>query len=68
MIQLIPAYERDYKNPKAVRDDWLAGRNFIVADTSSPRDGEPVNQLDIPEDTLVQVRYSKQRKKTTFYN
>ena len=31
MITLIPAYGRDYASAKAVKADWAAGKDFLIA-------------------------------------
>jgi hypothetical protein len=31
-LSAIPAYGRDYKSAKAVREDWKAGKDFLIQD------------------------------------
>lgn len=57
-IEVVPAYGRDYKNQKAVREDWEANKDF--RDTLS---GSYINKADA--DRLgfsVIVRYAKRLK------
>lgn len=46
LINLIPAYGRDYKSKKAVLKDWEDGKDFIIAQFGDPGDGKPVNKPD----------------------
>ena len=66
MKQIIPAYGRDYHSIKAVKADFDANKDFIVADFSDRYDGKPVNKDDLKSigQTSVMVRYSKLRKIT----
>ena len=52
MLELTPAYGRDYKSKKDAIADWLAGKDFIVAAT-----GQYANKQDLPEPVLL--RYAK---------
>jgi len=38
-MTLVPAYGRDYKNRKSVKDDWNNNKDFIIADMFSGQDG-----------------------------
>jgi hypothetical protein len=62
-ITLTPAYGRDYKNIKAILDDWDSGKDFLIAQFGHPYDGKPANKSDLTEHS-VSVRYSKLRKVT----
>ena len=31
MLMLVPAYGRDYANAKAVKADWVAGKDFTIS-------------------------------------
>ena len=66
MNQIIPAYGRDYKTIKAVKADFDANKDFIVADFSDRYDGKPVNKSDIKStgQTTILIRYSQLRKIT----
>jgi hypothetical protein len=35
-MTLTPAYGRDYQSAKAVKADWEANKDFVIADISSP--------------------------------
>lgn len=41
---LIPAYGREYTSAKAVKQDWEAGKDFLIADNFDPYDGKPINR------------------------
>lgn len=57
-MTLTPAYGRDYTSAKAVKADWEANKDFIIADISSPYDGKPINKQDAPMGTYY-IRYKK---------
>ena len=57
-MTLTPAYGRDYKSKKDVLKDWEEGKDFIIADISSPWDGKPANKNDLKGKT-VYIRYRK---------
>jgi hypothetical protein len=61
MITLTPAYGRDYKSQKEVKADWLAGKDFIVADFFSPWSGKYANKADLVGQSVT-VRYDNKRK------
>ncbi len=63
---LVPAYGRDYKTIKAVKADWLAGKDFIIADMSDPYDGKYINKEDAINAGIkrVGIRYSRLMKQT----
>lgn len=60
-MTVTPAYGRDYKSAKAVKADWLAGKDFIVADMFSQWDGKPVNREQLVGQSVT-VRYCKLTK------
>ena len=60
-MTLTPAYGRDYKNAKAVKADFEAGKDFIIADFFSPYDGKPANKQDLLDQKQVTIRYNKLR-------
>jgi hypothetical protein len=55
-LSAVPAYGRDYKSARAVREDWAAGKDFRVEDL---RSGGYVNKDDKPADVTLNVRYSR---------
>ena len=61
MLHVIPAYGRDYKSKAAVIADWASGKDFRIADMSSPNDGAYVNVADYPKGQL-QVRFARMTK------
>lgn len=56
-----PAYGRDYKNMKAVKADWEAGKDFEICDMFSGRCGSYVNKDDAPKGESIEVRYNQMR-------
>lgn len=60
-MTVTPAYGRDYKSQAAVKADWKAGKDFIVADVMSPHAGRYVNNQDFPSG-LVMARYARNTK------
>ena len=63
-VTVTPANGRTYKNQKAIRADYEAGKDFILQDFSSLWDGKPVNREDFEREgvTQVNVRYQQMRK------
>jgi hypothetical protein len=45
-MTLIPAYGRDYRTPPAVKADWEAGKDFVIADIGSRETGRYINKAD----------------------
>jgi len=66
-ITLIPAYGRDYKSVKAIKEDWNAGKDFLIAQYGHPYDGKAANKSDM-KGVVVSIRYSKMRKVTIIQN
>lgn len=62
---LIPAYGRDYRSTKEVRDSLLRGQDFILTRMGSETYANLESFEKEPGSTL-QVRYSKRTKVTTF--
>lgn len=55
IINLVPAYGRDYKSKKALLIDWDSGRDFLLAGTTSY-----VNQSQLKamaRDGITEVRF-----------
>lgn len=52
---LTPAYGRDYKSAKEVRQDWDSSKDFIIADNFDPYDGKPINREDAMKAGIRQV-------------
>lgn len=62
-ITVIPAYGRDYKSAKAVREDYAAGKDFIVQDFFNGNDGRAVNKEDAErEGVILMARYDRLTK------
>lgn len=53
-LSVIPAYGRDYKSAKAVRDDWNTGKDFLIQDFQS---SGYINKDDKPANTQLNIRY-----------
>ena len=54
---VIPAYGRDYKSAKAVRADFAANKDFIIADYFNPSDGRYINAEQMNAGDVLAVRY-----------
>jgi len=63
-LQLVPAYGRDYKSGKAVKADFDAGKDFVIADVSSRWDGKPTNKADLAKAGVkaVNIRFARLTK------
>jgi hypothetical protein len=59
---VVPGYGRDYKSAEAAIAAWEAGKDFIIADFTSPWDGKPISIRDFPAGSSVTIRYGKARK------
>lgn len=57
-VEAIPAYGRDYKSQKAVKDDWNAGLDFQDAFTRQYLNKQDAESLGL----RVLVRYDKLMK------
>lgn len=64
MMTLTPAYGRDYTSAKAVRADFAADRDFVIADVMSMWCGSPVNRQQLRDQGVpsVSIRYARNRK------
>lgn len=60
-MTLTPAYGRDYKSQKAVREDFNADKDFIIADLYHPDCGRYVNKSQLTGQT-VNIRYAQLTK------
>lgn len=54
------AYGRDYKSVKAVKADWLAGKDFIIR-TFGPDNGRYINIADA-KGLSIMVRFQRDTK------
>lgn len=62
-VTLVPAYGRDYKSGKAVKEDWKAGKDFQINCIMHPDDGRYINLEDAQGTTdKYSVRFSKLTK------
>jgi hypothetical protein len=59
-LDLIPAYGRDYKSQKEVKEAWLAGKDFEVA-TFGPEMGRVLNVSDAPKGSVMNIRFKQLR-------
>jgi hypothetical protein len=64
MHTLTPAYGRDYKSAKAVKEDYLTGKDFIYNNITSPYHGKMCSYRDFPGETVT-LRYNALRRVTT---
>jgi len=60
-MTLTPAYGKDYKSAKEVKEDWEAGKDFVINDIMSPNDGSYINKEDAIKAGMksVKIRYKK---------
>lgn len=58
-MTLTPAYGRDYKSAKAVKADFEANKDFVIADVFGGNAGRYVNKQDLPAGSTVNIRYNK---------
>ena len=65
-ITLVPAYGRDYKSAKVVKEDFKSNKDFEIADVMHPDCGRKTNLGDavrfLPEDTVFNIRFDQMRK------
>ena len=61
-LTVVPAYGRDYKSQREVREAWDAGRDFQINDMSSRWDGSYISKPDKPADVILTVRYNGLRR------
>jgi hypothetical protein len=67
MLNVEPAYGRDYKSALTAKADWDANKDFRINDMSSPDDGRYINKADA-KDLSIRCRYEAQRKVTWLQN
>ncbi len=56
---LIPAYGRDYRSAKDAKADFLAGKDFIIADITDRYDGKPCSVRDFDAGTGITLRFKR---------
>ena len=63
-VTVTPAYGRDYKSKAAVKADWDADKDFIIASFMDRWHGKPANKADLVGAgyTHVELRYAKLTK------
>lgn len=67
MVSAIPAYGREYTNPKQVEHDWDCNKDFVLMCIALPRwDGRYFNKSQVGELAQmgverIQFRFNKQR-------
>lgn len=61
MITVIPAYGRDYRSQKEVKQAWEEGKDFMIVTLFGGNYGRYVNKEYAPSGPIF-VRYSKNRK------
>ena len=59
-VSAVPAYGRDYKSAKAVKEDWIAGKDFLIQDMLHYCGY--INKDDKPADMVLSIRYSNLTK------
>tara|TARA_R110002110_G_C12990958_1_gene674722 strand:- start:238 stop:459 length:222 start_codon:yes stop_codon:yes gene_type:complete len=62
-MTLIPSHGRDYTSKAKVLADWNSGKDFTIADMSSPDDGRYINLEDAQRDGgSFSIRYKGLRQ------
>jgi hypothetical protein len=62
-LNCVMAYGRDAKSKAEVLELWNAGKDFRIADISSPDDGRYINKEDAEGSvTSVTIRYDRNTK------
>lgn len=61
-ITLTPAYGRDYRSGKEVREAFNSGRDFVVASVSSPWCGCYVNKPQLSSGDTVTIYFNRKTK------
>jgi hypothetical protein len=59
VLIVVPAYGRDYKSQKEVKEAWAQGKDFVIASMHSEDYGRYVNKEDAPKKSFVNIRYKK---------
>lgn len=60
-LTVVPAYGRDYKTAADATEDWRAGKDFKIADVSSPYNGAYCSCRD---PITPRIRFDRLRKVT----
>jgi hypothetical protein len=68
IIQVVPAYGRDYTSKQKVKADLVAGKDFRILDISQEHNGRytSLSELKRLQYTQVRVRYSNSTKVVIF--
>lgn len=59
ILSVEPAYGRDYKTQKEVKEAWNQGKDFIINSIFSPDYGRYVSKEGAPKGSFVNIRYKK---------
>ena len=68
MLTVVPAYGRDYTSPTAAKADWLADKDFRIADMSCPDDGRYINRQQCAPGEKIRIRYKRLAEVTIIDN
>jgi hypothetical protein len=62
-LTVVPAYNRDYKSAEVVVEHWLGGKDFQIADVSSPWNGAYTSCRDHPgPNVTIKIRYFRHER------
>lgn len=64
MLELLPAYGRDYKTAKEAKEAWNAGKDFIIASIFHPYSGKYMNKQDAQPGEIIGLRYREKTQLT----
>ena len=57
ILIVVPAYGRDYKSQKEVKEAWAQGKDFIISSMHSEDYGRYVNKEDAPKGSFINIRF-----------
>ena len=65
-LTVVPAYGKDFKSQKAVKEHFESNGDFLIQDIGSPDDGRYVNKQDLENYSAgpltLKVRYKQLRE------
>jgi len=67
ILNVAPAYGRDYKSAATVKADWSMNKDFRIDDLSSSDNGRYINKMDA-KGLSIRCRYENQRNVTWLQN
>lgn len=59
ILSVEPAYGRDYKTQKEVKEAWEQGKDFVINSIFSPYYGRYLNKEDAPKGAFINIRFKR---------